>query len=217
MLFLRFVPFIPAYEVKALAAELREESRGRLVEEAGLMRARAGRGVRRRGRPVRGRARGRDAGYVEARRVHAAARRRSSRTILATAAPAPQLGRRSRSGWGWRVLAFALQWFCNAWSYPLNVGGRPAFAIPAFIPITFESGVLFASFASFFGVFSSAACRACTTRCSRCEGFERASHDRYFVGRRRAGSAVRRRSRRAPTWLLRRAVAVSSSRDGRRS
>jgi hypothetical protein len=79
------------------------------------------------------------------------------------------------------ILGFAVQWFCNAWSYPLNSGGRPPFAIPAFIPITFESGVLFASFASFFGVF--AACRLPRLHHPLFDvaGFERASHDRYFV------------------------------------
>jgi len=84
-------------------------------------------------------------------------------------------------GMGMAAIGFLFQWFCNAWSYPLNVGGRPAFAIPAFIPITFESGVLFASFASFFGVF--AACRLPRLHHPLFDvaGFERASHDRYFV------------------------------------
>lgn len=79
------------------------------------------------------------------------------------------------------AVAFALQWFCNAWSYPLNTGGRPTFAIPAFIPITFESGVLFASFASFFGVFAACGLPRLHHPLFEVEGFERASHDRYFL------------------------------------
>src|SRR6185437_15937247 len=43
--------------------------------------------------------------------------------------------------------AYLLQWFCNAYDYPLNVGGRPPHSAPAFIPITFEMGVLAAAFA----------------------------------------------------------------------
>jgi len=63
-----------------------------------------------------------------------------------------------RSDLNWRVLPFAvlgtatgyfIQWFCNAFDYPLNVGGRPPHSAPAFIPITFESGVLSAAI---FGV-----------------------------------------------------------------
>ena len=42
-----------------------------------------------------------------------------------------------------------VQWFCNAWDFPLNVGSRPPFSLPAFIPITFEMMVLFASIAAF--------------------------------------------------------------------
>jgi hypothetical protein len=49
-------------------------------------------------------------------------------------------------------LALGTQWFCNAWDYPLNVGGRPPFSLPAFIPITFELMVLFAALTAFFGV-----------------------------------------------------------------
>jgi hypothetical protein len=96
--------------------------------------------------------------------------------------------RRPRLNWGsfvvgisGAVLAFAVQWFCNAWSYPLNSGGRPPFAIPAFIPITFEAGVLFASFASFFGVLAACGLPRLHHPLFDVPGFERASHDRYFV------------------------------------
>ena len=79
------------------------------------------------------------------------------------------------------AVGFVFQWFCNAWSYPLNTGGRPAFAIPAFIPITFESGVLFASFSSFFGVFIICGLPRLYHPLFEVPGFERATHDRYFL------------------------------------
>ena len=53
--------------------------------------------------------------------------------------------------------------------------------MPAFIPITFESGVLFASFASFFGVFAACGLPRLHHPLFEVEGFERASHDRYFL------------------------------------
>ena len=84
-------------------------------------------------------------------------------------------------GIGMAAVGFVFQWFCNAWSYPLNTGGRPAFAIPAFIPITFESGVLFASFSSFFGVFIICGLPRLYHPLFEVPGFERATHDRYFL------------------------------------
>jgi hypothetical protein len=40
--------------------------------------------------------------------------------------------------------AYGLQWLLNAYLYPLDAGGRPAHFPLAFVPITFEMGVLFA-------------------------------------------------------------------------
>jgi hypothetical protein len=48
--------------------------------------------------------------------------------------------------------AYGLQWLLNAYLYPLDVGGRPAHFPLAYVPITFEMGVLFAGFTAFFGV-----------------------------------------------------------------
>jgi len=41
---------------------------------------------------------------------------------------------------------YLIQWFCNAYDFPINVNGRPPHSAPSFVPITFESGVLAASF-----------------------------------------------------------------------
>jgi hypothetical protein len=52
---------------------------------------------------------------------------------------------------------FALQVWTSAVDWPLNVGGKPFVSWPAFLPITFESGVLIAGLSTFIAIW--AACR----------------------------------------------------------
>ncbi|HEX7128065.1 MAG TPA: DUF3341 domain-containing protein [Thermodesulfobacteriota bacterium] len=77
---------------------------------------------------------------------------------------------------------YLIQWWPNAVDYPLNVGGRPAHAVPAFVPITFELGILFAAFAALVTLLLRAGLPALWRPVFEAEGFERASIDRYFVG-----------------------------------
>lgn len=42
-------------------------------------------------------------------------------------------------------LGFGMQWYCMAYSTPLNIGGRPLFSWPSFIPITFVLTILCAA------------------------------------------------------------------------
>ncbi len=46
-----------------------------------------------------------------------------------------------------------LQWWTSAVSWPINVGGKPMFSLPAFIPITFELTILFAALFSVGAMF----------------------------------------------------------------
>jgi hypothetical protein len=82
---------------------------------------------------------------------------------------------------GAAVGGFFIMWYCNAWSFPINVGGRPPFAIPAFIPITFESGVLGSSLVAFFALWLLTGLPRLVHPIDLVDGFERASLDRFWL------------------------------------
>lgn len=50
------------------------------------------------------------------------------------------------------ALAILLMTFTSVFDYPLNLGGKPSFALPAFIPITFELTVLMAAIGTVFAL-----------------------------------------------------------------
>lgn len=79
------------------------------------------------------------------------------------------------------LASYAIQWFANAYAYPLDIGGRPAHAIPAFLIPTFEGTVLCAAAAAFFGFFWSSRLPKYWHPLFEMDGFERASDDRYWL------------------------------------
>lgn len=78
-------------------------------------------------------------------------------------------------------LAYLLQWWTNAVNYPLDVGGRPAHAMLAFVPITFEMGVLFSSLTAAFTLAIWSKLPALWRPIFDVPGFDRASIDRFFL------------------------------------
>jgi hypothetical protein len=86
--------------------------------------------------------------------------------------------------------AYALQWFLVGVLYPLVVGGRPPHFPLGFVPITFEMGVLFASFTAFFGVLLLGRLVRLNDAVQSAPGFESVTTDRFWL-------EVRTRDRRA--------------------
>jgi Protein of unknown function (DUF3341) len=79
------------------------------------------------------------------------------------------------------ALAYLLQWWTSAVDYPLNVGGRPAHAAPAFVPITFEMGVLFSALTACITLAVWSKLPALWQPIFEVPGFDRASIDRFFL------------------------------------
>lgn len=50
------------------------------------------------------------------------------------------------------MTGLGLQYFVHVIDYPLNVGGRPYFSLPSFIPPSYELTILFAAFTAVFGM-----------------------------------------------------------------
>ncbi len=49
------------------------------------------------------------------------------------------------AGLGGAATGMGMQWYTSVVDYPWNVGGKPAFSWPQFIPISFELTILFAA------------------------------------------------------------------------
>lgn len=52
------------------------------------------------------------------------------------------------------TLAMSFMIWVSAYDLPLNIGGKPTWSIPAFIPVTFEVTVLFSGLTAVFGMLA---------------------------------------------------------------
>jgi hypothetical protein len=79
------------------------------------------------------------------------------------------------------LTAYLLQYWINVIAYPVNVGGRPLHAWPAFIIVTFEMTVLFAGLASLFGMLALNGLPMPFHPVFEVERFAFATRDRFFL------------------------------------
>jgi hypothetical protein len=76
---------------------------------------------------------------------------------------------------------FAMEYWCNAYGYPLNVGGRPYLSWPSFIPITFEMMVLTTALTGVFALMALCGLPRLNHPLFNSKAFDRATCDRFFL------------------------------------
>ncbi|WP_103019961.1 DUF3341 domain-containing protein [Salinibacter altiplanensis] len=79
------------------------------------------------------------------------------------------------------VVAYLLQWWTAAVDYPLNISGKPFFAVEPSVPIMFELTVLFAAFGAVAGMFALNGLPRPYNPLFYSDRFRGATDDRFFL------------------------------------
>ncbi len=76
---------------------------------------------------------------------------------------------------------YGIQWYSSTATPNGVAGGRPVHAPPAFVPVTFELGVLFGAAGAFVGLLARRPLLRLWQPVFEVEGFDRASIDRFWL------------------------------------
>lgn len=85
------------------------------------------------------------------------------------------------TGLGGAGLGFLLQTWVHTEAYPLVISGKPLFAWPAFVPVTFELGVLGAALGAVIGMLALNKLPMYYHPLFRSKAFERVTDDAFFI------------------------------------
>jgi|SRR3972149_2340079 len=79
------------------------------------------------------------------------------------------------------LTGLALQYYATVVAYPLNIGGRPLFSWPSFVPVIFEMTVLFAALSAVLGMLAMNGLPRPHHPLFAIPRFARATQDRFFL------------------------------------
>ena len=78
-------------------------------------------------------------------------------------------------------LGFLLQYWSSTIAYPLIISAKPLNSYPAFVPVTFEMGILLGSFGAVFGMLGLNKLPQLYHSLFNSERFARATDDRFYI------------------------------------
>jgi hypothetical protein len=78
--------------------------------------------------------------------------------------------------------AYLVQWYSNTYEHPLDIGGRTRHSVLAFIPITFEMGVLATALGAIVFFLVLAGLPELHSPMFGAEDFDQATDDRFYLG-----------------------------------
>ncbi|MDA0712462.1 MAG: DUF3341 domain-containing protein [bacterium] len=79
------------------------------------------------------------------------------------------------------TLAILFMVWVSAFDYPLNIGGKPTWSIPAFIPVMFEVTILFSALTTVFGMFYMNRLPTFNHPLFKSVRFEKVTDDKFFI------------------------------------
>lgn len=79
------------------------------------------------------------------------------------------------------ITGFSMQTIASVYHYPWDVGGKPYFSWPAFIPITYELMILFSALTAVFGMILMNGLPRVHHPLFNVKAFEKASTDGFFL------------------------------------
>lgn len=77
---------------------------------------------------------------------------------------------------------FSMQYWISVYAQPVIIGGKPLNSYPAFVPVTFEPGILFTAFFTVFGMFALNGLPRLYHAVFRSKNFAKATDNGFFIG-----------------------------------